>query len=185
METQEAQNITEAAPQKQKRSSLLMFLAGITAMAVGIGILSFYAVRRIRRDLHRKALMETNVVIEIPELSIKAPVLEGTDQSVLHEGVGHFTGTGAVGEGNYCIAGHSSTLYKEYFNNLKNVQNGMEIRLYRVDKTSEIYTVEDSFIVDPDETWILEDFDDTRVTLVTCTDDGSQRLVVVGELEKN
>ena len=172
----------EEKKQKFSKKQLFLFITGLLIMLIGLSVLGFMGVRKIRRDIRRQELMKTNVVIEIPELKLKAPVLEGTEQEVLAQGTGHFPETGAVGEGNFCIAGHSSTIYKEYFNPLKNVQNGMKINLYRVDKTYVTYTVTDSFIVEPNETWILDDFGDCRVTLVTCTDDGSQRLVVIGKI---
>ncbi len=172
----------EEKKQKLSKKQIILFVIGLLIMLIGLSILGFMGVRKIRRDLHRQELMKTNVVIEIPELKLKAPVLEGTEQEVLAQGTGHFPETGAVGEGNFCIAGHSSTIYKEYFNPLKHVQNGMKINLYRVDKTYVTYTVTDSFIVEPNETWILDDFGDCRVTLVTCTDDGLQRLVVIGKI---
>ena len=31
--------------------------------------------------------------------------------------------------------------------------------------------------------WVLDDFGDDRITLITCTDDGTQRQVVVGLLD--
>ena len=173
----------EETKKKFSKKQLVLFIIGLVIMLTGMSILGFMGVRKIRRDIHRQELMKSNVVVEIPELKIKAPVLEGTEQEILAQGTGHFPETGAVGEGNFCIAGHSSTIYKEYFNPLKQVQNGMKINLYRIDKTYVTYTVTESFIVNPDETWILRDFGDCRVTLVTCTDDGSQRLVVVGTLE--
>lgn len=172
----------EEKKQKLSKKQIILFVIGLLIMLIGLSILGFMGVRKIRRDIRRQELMKTNVVIEIPELKLKAPVLEGTEQEVLAQGTGHFPETGAVGEGNFCIAGHSSTIYKEYFNPLKNIQNGMKINLYRVDKTYVTYTVTDSFIVEPNETWILDDFGDCRVTLVTCTDDGSQRLVVIGKI---
>lgn len=39
-----------------------------------------------------------------------------------------------------------------------------------------------NFIVEPDEVWVLDDFGDNRITIITCTDDGLQRQVVVGKL---
>lgn len=156
-----------------------MFIAGLLAFVMGLSVLSVYAYRRISRDIRREKLMRENVVIEIPDLKIKAPVLEGTDNEVLSAAAGHFSGTGGVGRGNYCIAGHSSTIYKEYFNKLKNVQNGMEIDLYDTSKNCYTYLVTESFIVEPNELWVLNDFGDDRVTVITCTDDGSQRFVVV------
>lgn len=162
-----------------------MFVAGLIAMLIGLGVLGFYGIRKINREIRKHKLMEENVVIEIADLKIKAPVLEGTDNDILAQAAGHFENTGSVGGGNYCIAGHSSVLYKEYFNNLKHIQNGMEIHLYDKQKNCYTYLTAESFIVNPNETWILKDFEDDRVTIVTCTDDGTQRLVVVGYLQED
>lgn len=165
------------------KKQLICFIAGVIAFAVGFGTLSFMGVRKICREVHRHKLMKENVVVEIAELDIKAPVLEGTEQSVLAQGAGHFIGTGSVGKGNFCIAAHSSVIYKEYFNNLKNVRDGMDIVLYDKNKNASHYKVSEHFIVEPSETWVLDDKGDDRVTFITCTDDGSQRLVVVGLLD--
>ena len=161
-----------------------MFLAGLIAFVIGAGALGVYGFRKISLELRRQKLMRENVVVEIADLDIKAPVLEGTDKETLSVGAGHFTGTGKVGSGNYCIAGHSSTIYKEYFSNLKNVKTGMEIQLYDTNESRTCYSYEvtENFIVNPDETWILDDFGDDIITIVTCTDDGTQRQVVVGFL---
>lgn len=158
----------------------VLFIAGIAAVLTGLTILSVLAAGGIRRRVERYRLMKENIVIEIPELGIKAPVLEGTEKETLSKAAGHFTGTGAFGEGNYCIAAHSSVIYKEYFNELKNIQKGMEIKLTDPDGKTASYRAEESFIVEPSDTWILDDKGDRRITLVTCTDDGTQRLVVIG-----
>ena len=129
--------------------------------------------------------MSKNPVIEISDINIKAPVLEGTDNETLAQAAGHFTDTGDFGKGNYCIAAHSSIIYKEYFNNLKNISMGTDIVLYDVNKNQYTYTADKSYIVKPSETWVLDDFGDNRITLITCTDDGSQRFVVVGILKEN
>lgn len=162
----------------------VLFLIGAAAVLAGAVILSFLAGRKLLRDYRRRQLMKNNVVIEIPALDIKAPVLEGTDNEVLSKAAGHFPDTGALGQGNYCIAAHSSTIYKEYFNDLRDVESGMKIKLYDTDKNLYTYYVTGTFIVDPDETWVLDDANDVRVTLVTCTDDGSQRRIVVAKPKK-
>lgn len=133
--------------------------------------------------LSKTNAMKNNPVVEIADLNIKAPILEGTDNETLAKAAGHFKDSGDFGKGNYCIAGHSSTLYKEYFNNLKNVEIGMEITLYDKKKQMYHYTVTESKIVDPDAVWVLDDFGDDRITIITCTDDGTQRQVVVGLLD--
>lgn len=157
-----------------------VFLAGLLAVLTGISILGFFGIRKLWRMAQKQKLLSENVVLEIPDLHIKAPVLEGVGQEILAKGAGHFPDTGTVGSGNYCIAAHSSVLYKEYFNNLKNAETGMQIDLYDLDKQCCSYSISDMFIVEPSETWVLDDCGDARVTLITCTDDGSQRLVVIG-----
>lgn len=165
---------------KRTKKQWALFIIGLIALMIGMSVLGFYGIRKIHREIHKQKMFRENVVVEITELKIKAPVLEGTDNKTLSKAVGHFIGTGEVGSGNYCIAGHSSTIYKEYFNNLKNAEIGMEIDLYDKEKNCYTYTITDYFIVEPNEVWILNDFNDDRITIVTCTDDGTQRQVVVG-----
>ncbi|MBQ6042265.1 MAG: class D sortase [Oscillospiraceae bacterium] len=173
--------------QKRTRKQRVLFLTGSAAIMAGCSIMLFYDGRKLYRMHQKQMLMRENPVVEIADLNIKAPVLEGTDQQTIAKAVGHFTGTGDFGSGNYCIAGHSSTIYKEYFNKLKDIENGMTITLYDTQKKHYDYTVSDSFVVEPDETWVLDDTGDNRITLITCTDDGTQRLVVTGicELQKS
>ena len=170
---------------RRSKPNKILFFLGTAAILTGTVMLSFLVGRKLLRDYRRSQLMKTNVVIEIPALRIKAPVLEGTDNAVLSKAAGHFPGTGSPGEGNYCIAAHSSTIYKEYFNALRDVETDMEVRLYDVSKNLYTYYVSDTFIVEPDETWVLDDADDVRVTLVTCTDDGTQRRIVVAKPKKD
>ena len=61
------------------------------------------------------------------------------------------------------------------------------MEMYLIDndeqRTKYTYTVTKNFIVEPSEIWVLDDFGDDRITIVTCTDDGTQRQIVVGELQ--
>lgn len=157
-----------------------LFITGLIALIIGVTILGYFGIRKLYREYQKQKLMRDNPVVEIADLDIKAPVLEGTDNDILRKAAGHFNGTGEFGNGNYCIAAHSSTLYKEYFNNLKNIETGMIITLYDKEKQKYSYTVTENYIVEPNDTWVLDDFGDNRITLITCTDDGTQRLVVVG-----
>lgn len=161
-----------------------VFFAGLISIIIGVSILGVFSIRKIHREWNKQKLMRENPVAEIADLNIKAPILEGTDNDILSKAAGHFTGTGDFGKGNYCIAGHSSTIYKEYFSNLKNIETGMMITLYDKDKKCCKYTVTEIKIVEPDETWVLDDFGDNRITIITCTDDGSQRLVITGILKE-
>ena len=51
-------------------------------------------------------------------------------------------------------------------------------------RTRYIYIVTEYRTVEPSETWVLNDFGDDRLTVISCTDDGKQRQVVVGMLNE-
>ena len=99
-------------------------MLGIIMMICGVSILSLFAYRKISRELYLRKLLDSNINFEIPRLNIKVPVLEGTDNKALQVSACHFEGTGALGKGNYCIAGHNSTIYAEIFNDLDQIQIG-------------------------------------------------------------
>lgn len=162
-----------------------MFIIGIIMVVLGVGILSLYGYRKISRELYLRRLLKDNINFEIPRLDIKVPVLEGTDQKSLQVSAGHFEGTGALGHGNYCICGHNSTIYAEIFNDLDQIKIGDEMYLIDTDenRTRYTYIVTDYRTVEPSDTWVLNDFGDDRITVISCTDDGKLRQVVVGMLK--
>ena len=166
---------------KRKR----MRMIGIIMIALSVAVLSFYAYRKISRELYLRKLLKDNINFEVPRLDIRVPVLEGTGSKQLQVSAGHFEGTGALGKGNYCICGHNSTIYAEIFNDLDRIRIGDE--MYLIDKDDErtryTYVVTEYRTVEPDETWVLDNFGDNRLTVISCTDDGKQRQVVVGILK--
>lgn len=163
-----------------KKNRKLLFSSGIIIFSIGFVILSVFAYKRISHELYKQKLLKECIVLEIPSLDIKVPVMDGTDNETLSISAGHFPNTGEVGFGNYCIAGHNSTIYAEIFNNLHNIKIGAKIYLYNNDrdKTQYTYNVSEKLIINPEETWVLNDFGDDRITIITCTDDGTQRQIV-------
>ncbi len=105
---------------------------------------------------------------------------------MLSKAAGYFPGTGNLGNSNYCIAGYNSTIHAEIFNGMKHIEADMEMHLYDndEDRTKYTYTVTEDFVVEGDETWVLEDFGDDRLTIVICTDDGTWRQIVVEMLKE-
>ena len=170
---------------KQKRNKP-MFVLGIIMIVISVGVLSFYGYRKISREIYLRRLLKENINFEIPSLDIKVPVLEGTDNKALQVSAGHFEGTGALGKGNYCIAGHNSTIYAEIFNDLDQIKIGDEMYLVDIDenRTRYCYIVTEYKIVDPKQVEVLNDFGDDRLTVISCTDDGTMRQVVVGMLKE-
>ena len=172
--------------EKKQKKKKLMFVIGIIMIAFGVAVLSFYGYRKISRELYLRKLLKENINFEIPRLDIKVPVLEGTDNKALQVSAGHFEGTGALGKGNYCIAGHNSTIYAEIFNDLDQIQIGDEMYLVDIDekRTRYHYIVTEYKIVEPKQVEILNDYGDNRLTVISCTDDGTMRQVVVGVLKE-
>ena len=56
--------------------------------------------------------------------------------------------------------------------------------LFDVDKIQYTYVVTEYKIVDPHEITVLDDYGDDRLTVISCTDDGEYRQVVIGKLRK-
>ena len=171
--------------EKKQKKNKPMFIIGVIMIVFGAAVLSFYGYRKISRELYLRKLLKENINFEIPSLDIKVPVLEGTGSKALQVSAGHFEGTGALGKGNYCIAGHNSTIYAEIFNDLDQIKIGDEMYLVDIDenRTRYRYVVTEYRTVEPSDTWVLGDFGDDRLTVISCTDDGEQRQVVVGILK--
>ena len=172
---------------EKKKKRKIMRIAGIAMIVFSVAVLSFYAYRKISREMYLRKLLKNNINFEVPRLDIKVPVLEGTDSKKLQVSAGHFEGTGELGKGNYCICGHNSTIYAEIFNDLDRIKLGDEMYLIDIDenRTKYTYIVTEYRTVEPSETWVLDDFGDNRLTVISCTDDGKLRQVVVGILKED
>lgn len=100
--------------------------------------------------------------------------------------VGHHKGTGNPGEqGNVVLAAHrdiNSALFRE----LDRLAPGDAV--YVSNSLGEYrYIVKESFVVNPNQTEVMDPTDDKRVTLITCTPIGlaTQRLIVVALLDES
>ena len=91
-------------------------------------------------------------------------VLEGGDDWTLNRAVGHIADTAAPGaDGNSGIAGHRDG----FFRGLKDVAPGDAVELETIHGT-ELYRIERTWIVDPENVSVLDPTSQRSVTLVTC-----------------
>ena len=103
-------------------------------------------------------------VLRIPKLRLEVPVLPGTDDFTLNRAVGHIDETALPGtDGNSGIAGHRDG----FFRGLKDIgpEDAIELETLR---GKEVYRVERTWIVDPDDVSVLEPTPARSLTLVTC-----------------
>ena len=123
--------------------------------------------------------------LTILSANINHYVVFGATNNKLEYGPGYILGTSLPGSGgNFAIAGHRTT-YGAPFGNLDRVQVGETI-IFQTNTNQYKYQVIDVKIVSPEDTYVLENYGDDRITLTTCHPKFSakQRLVVIGQLEK-
>jgi sortase A len=113
-------------------------------------------------------------------------VVEGTTDSDLSKGPGHYIGTAMPGQaGNVAIAGHRTTNGAP-FNGLGRLARGDRIILTTTSGQNLTYVVPGTpQTVSPRDVRVLNYFGDNRITLTTCNPEfsSSQRLVAVGMLK--
>lgn len=117
-------------------------------------------------------------IIEIPSINLQYPIMEGTDKNVLNKAVGHFKVSALPGEGsNMTLIGHNNFILAEPFKKLDKVKKG---ELVKIITTTDVYNYEVTKIYTTDayDKDVVKKSEDTKVTLITCTNDASKRLVV-------
>lgn len=121
-------------------------------------------------------------LLQIPKIELKVAVAEGTKDEIISQAVGHFKGTADPGEkGNFALVGHRNYTTGEFFLKIDKLKPGDDIIVTTFDKVYK-YKVTGQEIVEPNDVHVLNDTTNPTITLVTCTWDGKQRLIVKGEL---
>ena len=122
--------------------------------------------------------------IEIPSINLKYPVLDKVTPKAIEIAVAFLYGTGLNKPGNSVIIGHN---YRNglFFSNLKKVNIGEKIYITDVEGNRMTYTIYNKFEAAANDTSFYQR--DTggkpEITLSTCTDDSSARIIVFGKTE--
>jgi sortase A len=103
-------------------------------------------------------------VLRIPKIRLEVPVLPGTDDHTLDRAAGHIEDTAQPGmDGNSGIAGHRDG----FFRGLKDITPGDMIELDTLQGT-DVYRVERTWVVKPEDVSVLDPTPTPALTLVTC-----------------
>ena len=103
-------------------------------------------------------------VLRIPKIRLEVPVLDGTDDHTLDRAAGHIEDTAQPGmDGNSGIAGHRDG----FFRGLKDITPGDMIELDTLQGT-DVYRVERTWVVKPEDVSVLDPTPKPALTLVTC-----------------
>ena len=134
----------------------------------------------ISKQLSTKSEEKVEWYIEIPTISLKAPITEGTTKEILDSYVGHFEES-PTKKGNVCLAAHNRGYKNNYFENLKKLKIGDEI-FYKNNEYEEKYVVSKHEII-KDTDWVnLENTEEDKITLITCVEnEPNYRRCIQGE----
>lgn len=103
--------------------------------------------------------------LSIPDLDHSVKVYEGTTNSVLSKGVGHFKET-SIWDGNVCLASHNRGK-GAYFSDIHELDLGAVIKLTTKLGTRK-YEVYSTRKISVDDTTALQNTSDNIITLITC-----------------
>ena len=133
-------------------------------------------------DMEKSDIKTYKNVFSFPRLKVKSNIYDGVSTENLKKGVCRYEQTKRIGEdGITVICGHSSMKWDYVFNVLPEMKVGDIFYLWNSDGKKYTYNVTNTFVVNPEDIWILNDNPDLDINVVRlfcCTAGGSQRLVV-------
>ena len=121
----------------------------------------------------------TVATVSIPSLNLTYPVLSETSDELLKISPCKFWGTNPNEVGNFCIVGHNYR-NKKFFSKVPNLEMGETVNLTDMAGKTLTYKIYDKYTVEPTDVRCTSQLTNGKkeVTLITCTDDSQQRVVV-------
>ncbi len=117
-------------------------------------------------------------LIEIETLELKYPIVEGADSKQLAYGIGHISDTAAIGsKGNCVLAGHRGSRYGTYFKYLNRLSEGDVVKITDKEGNVHQYEVVSWEVVEPYDNSVKAQGEKTELTLLTCENSGTMRLI--------
>ncbi len=110
--------------------------------------------------------------LKIPELDLSVKIYEGTTESVLKKGIGHFKDS-SIWNGNVCLAAHNRGA-NDYFGEIHELDYGDTIKLTtkKGTRTYRVFRVEKISVNDTSD---LQGTSDNIITLITCVKNQSDK----------
>lgn len=118
--------------------------------------------------------------LDIPKINLKANINEGTTKEVMENYIGHFEET-TKENGNVGLAAHNRGYKNNYFQRIKELQEGDSIFYTYKGETKEYIVTKHVIIKDTDWTY-LEETTRNTITLITCVENEPEyRRCIQGE----
>ena len=178
--------LTQISPNKEKYNEQVL---GTTSIEESL--------KDTEINLERKILEELNTTIRIDTINIEGDIVQGESSLRMNDGFWHFPTTSYPGEkGNRVIIGHRFLHLpprKDTFFNLEDIKIGESIVISQntdpnnpTEEENLNYIVTETKIVEPNDVSVIQQTDDYRLTLITCTPlwTSEKRFVVIAKLDK-
>ncbi len=104
-------------------------------------------------------------ILEVPRLDAELPIVEGTDEDDLEQGVGHYTGTAFPNQSEQIVlSGHRDTV----FQNFGDLEIGDQLTV-QMEYGTFTYDIQETEIVDADDRTVIQSTaPDEVLVLTTC-----------------
>lgn len=120
--------------------------------------------------------------IYAPSVGLNMPIMYGLSQGVLLSSAGTMKRDQQMGMGNYSLIGHNSKNPNALFAPTHRLHVGELVYVTNKQQVF-VYQVQDNRVVQPSEIDVIDDVAGKKMlTLLSCTDDGTERVLVQAEL---
>jgi sortase A len=171
--------LTEISPSKDRYSQEVLGYTSIEESLADTEI-----------NLEEKILEDLDTTLSIETLNIEGEIVQGESSLTMNDGFWHFPTSVLPGErGNVVIIGHrflhlpprTDTLF-----NLEDIKIGEKITITQSQNNNLNYVVVEIKEVEPNDVSVIQESQDHRLTLITCTPlwTSEKRLVVIAKLDK-
>ena len=117
--------------------------------------------------------------IVIDDINVEQYILDSTESTALEKGVGKLYGGTLNNYGNFCIAGHN---YENIFQKLSEMKVGDNFIIIDTDLKETTYQIKEIYSAEPDDLkCLLQNDEKVEITLVTCENGATTRLIVKAE----
>jgi sortase A len=127
---------------------------------------------------------EQAIRIQIPDIGVDAPIVEGDNWESLKQGSGHHLGSANPGESGNCVISAHNDIFGEIFRDLPDLDLGDEVFVHTASQVYR-YVVTQKRIIEPTEVSVMHPTSSPVLTLISCYPYGidTHRIVVIGELQ--
>lgn len=120
--------------------------------------------------------------IKINKIDIEYPILEYKNDDTLWKSICKISNNSINGTGNLCLAGHNMR-NMTMFGKLRNVNEGDIVEITNIYGQKYTYIVYEKYYVNPEQTEVLKNTSESIVTMITCNNTSSKRLIVRARLQ--